>query len=145
LARIKDKRGLWCVTDVVEDLSLGRTDHSVKMYPASDVPAAFNVRNFQAKSCKIRISPEDGLREIKEAVLYIRTWNGYAGHHPPFSINGFSVDFQGHNHNFDMDVIRLPIAILRQGDNLVSFYSKTIHHGAEVLWPGPAFILRARK
>ncbi|MBN2763501.1 MAG: hypothetical protein JXR41_10450 [Bacteroidales bacterium] len=142
MARIKDKNGIWYVTNVVEGLSLERNGYSIKMFTASDIPISFNVRNYQAKTCKIRVAPETELENAVEAWFYIRTWNGYARNHEPFTINEWPTVFQGHNHNFDMDLIPIPVIIVRPGDNLVSFYSKTIHHGAEVLWPGPAFIVR---
>lgn len=142
VARIKGKDGTWYVTDVIDGLTLKREDYSVQMYTASDVPPEFSVRNYSAKSCKIRISPEADLQNAVEAWFCLRTWNGFAAFHEPFLINNWPDVFQGNNHNFDMDVTPIHLMAIRPGDNIISYYSKTIDHMAEILWPGPAFIIR---
>jgi hypothetical protein len=57
-------------------------------------------------------------------------------------INGWMHQFMGLNHNYDFDHIAIPVQVLRKGENVVSFYSVTKHHGAEILWPGPALLVR---
>ena len=36
----------------------------------------------------------------------------------------------------------VPVSTLQRGTNVVTFFSDTIHHGIEVLWPGPELIIR---
>jgi hypothetical protein len=31
---------------------------------------------------------------------------------------------------------------LRTGDNTITFHSETVHHGIEIMWPGPAIIVK---
>jgi hypothetical protein len=144
-ARIQDSRGVWCVTETVDGLSLGRTDTSVKVYPAVDVPEAFGVRVGQEKSCRISIPAAADLSRASAAVLALRTWHGWDGHHEPLDLNGHRFAIQGNNHHYDYDLLDVPPDVLRTGDNTFTIRSSTDHHMLEVHWPGPALLVRFKR
>lgn len=142
LARISDKQGLWYVTQTVEDLSLVRSDCSVKLYKASDVPERFSVRAGNTKKCKITIPPADDLNKAVESSMYLRTWHGFDKVHSDIKFNDWSMKAGGKSHHYAYTSHIVPISTLRNGDNVITFHSNTKDHGLEVLWPGPGLIVR---
>ena len=143
VARIQDAHGIWFVTDVVDRLSLARRDNSVRLYRAVDVPRRFGVRTGAAKSCRIPIPSDDDLSGAIEAVLALRTWHGWDGHHESLQLNGHALAISGKNHHYDYDLLTVPVGVLKRGDNILAIHSRTEHHMLEVLWPGPALIVRS--
>jgi hypothetical protein len=141
LARVQDNTGVWSVTEAVSGLSLVRNGSSVRMYPAIDVPERFGVRADHTGSCVIPLSSDAGGSAV-EAVLALRTWHGWDGHHEPLALNGVMFPVSGKNHHYDFDLLPLPAGAARDGENLFEMSSKTEHHMLEVLWPGPALIVR---
>jgi hypothetical protein len=139
LARLQDGDGVWYVTDPVRELSLRRVGSTVKLYPATGVPPLFSVRDDRAASCTVRLPREVDLGHVLEAGLYLRTWNGWEEN---FAVNGWSDAIGGASHNYAADVRPVPRQALRTGRNTVSFHSTTVHHGVEVLWPGPTLVVR---
>jgi len=148
LARIQDETGCWYVTQAVDNLSLEREDVSVKMYTAYDIPEKFWVRDGEKKGCKIRI---DNLDRASEALFYHRTWNGGKEEaavgikDKPVTINKWSASAGGEEHFYALSGIKVPVGELLQGINNVWYESTTVHHGIEILWPGPAIIIRYEK
>ena len=51
----------------------------------------------------------------------------------------------GKNHFYDYDLLTFPPSALRNGQNTFSIHSTTEHHMLEVLWPGPAIVVRTPK
>ncbi len=145
LARIQDSRGYWLVTEPVEQLSLRRSADSVKLYRAIDVPENFSVRVDETKSCRFVIPDSDPIMSASEAALHLRTWHGWDGHHEPIKINDHEMPVDGKNHFYDYDVLEFPAEKLRSGENTFTMHSKTEHHMLEVLWPGPAIVVRMPK
>ncbi len=146
VARIRDTNGIWFVTDVVDSIHLERPDSlSVKMYTSHDIPEKFTVRTGRTMSCKNVI---DMLVNAMSCRLYHRTWNAgddhAAGGHidKPLIINGSSFKCYGKNHFFALSSVDVPVSILYEGINEIAYTSDTEHHGIEILWPGPAFIVR---
>jgi hypothetical protein len=80
--------------------------------------------------------------------LYHRTWNAgddeAAGGHigNPLIINGKGFKCLGKNHFFALSSLPVPASDLVRGSNEITYASDTEHHGIEVLWPGPALIIR---
>jgi hypothetical protein len=142
VARIQDSRGLWSVTPVVEGLSLERPNSSVRLYRASDVPERFGVRAGQSMKCAIPLPADARLDRATQAVLALRTWHGWDGHHSPLRLNGQPLPIRGKNHHYDFDLLPVPVAMLRDGANRLGIHSDTEHHMLEVLWPGPALLVR---
>lgn len=144
IAKVLNKSGLWSVTQPVTGLALKRDAATVRLYRAADVPAAFGVRTGQVESCRIPIPPGEDLSRAVEAGLHCRTWNGTDQLHAPFQFNGLALRNEGKNHHYDYDVHLIPTAELKQGDNVYTIHSTTEHHMLEVLWPGPALVVRYR-
>lgn len=141
IARIRDQDGIWSVTQPVENLTL-RREGRVVLYKAADVPGYFGVRVGQQRSCSIRIPENAPLGRATEAVLALRTWHGWDGHHDPLDLNGHQFPIDGRNHHYDFDLRPVPVSELRRGDNVFRISSNTEHHMLEVLWPGPALLVR---
>jgi hypothetical protein len=146
VARIRDTNGIWFVTEEVDSLQLERPDSlSVKMYTSYDIPEKFTVRAGKTLSCKNNI---EILKDAMNCRLYHRTWNAGddedAGGHidRPLIINGNSFKCYGKNHFFAQSSVDVPVSNLNEGTNEIAYTSDTEHHGIEVLWPGPAFIVR---
>ena len=142
VARIQDSRGLWTVTQPVEDLTLDRSDVSVKLYTAVDVPEDFGVRNGETKHCHFELPPSTPLDQAVEAALHFRSWHGSDAHHAPLQLNDQQLAIHGKNHFYDYDLLRFATSGLRSGENTLTIHSATEHHQLEVLWPGPALVIR---
>jgi len=146
LARIQDSSNVWCVTEIVDNISLVRPEGvSVKMFTAEDVPQKFWVRAGQQKFCYINI---DDMSNATNARLIHRTWNGrdgYAGSgtvENPLSVNTWQGRVGGVSHNYALSRVTVPVKSLKEGSNRVGYHSSTVHHGIEILWPGPAILIR---
>ncbi|MEM6473722.1 MAG: hypothetical protein AAF802_29455, partial [Planctomycetota bacterium] len=87
VARVQDSRGYWSVSPIVDGLTLDRANVSVRTYRATGVPEDFSVRVGETKSCMIRIPEDADLQSAASAVLHLRTWHGWDGHHDPIKIN----------------------------------------------------------
>lgn len=145
IARVQDAFGYWTVTEPITDLTLHRDDVSVKLYPATDVPEDFDVRVDETKSCNLPINRNHDLSNAIEAAVHLRTWHGDSRDHSPIRINDHSFPADGKNHHFDYDLIPIPTACLRTGENDFIIHSATEHHMLEILWPGPALVVKYRK
>lgn len=141
LARIQDSRGYWYVTDIVEDLTLIRKNVQVRLFPAQGISEDFGVRAGRTKSCWFEVPSVDA-EAVTETALHFRSWHGWDGHHDPLQLNGHPLLIQGKNHHFDYDLLPLPARLLQPGRNELRFHSETEHHQLEVLWPGPALVVR---
>ncbi len=142
LARIRDQNGYWFVTDAVEGLSLVRDTTAVKLYRAYSVPRKFWVRADQRLSCRINIPETESLGLATEAAIHLRTWNGSGER---FGLNeDYSGYIDGTGHSYKYSVRQVSLAALVHGHNEVSFHSSTVHHGVEILWPGPGLTVRYR-
>ncbi|MGE0758511.1 MAG: serine hydrolase [Pirellulaceae bacterium] len=143
VARVQDSRGTWYVSPRVERLTLVRPDVSVKMYRVTELPERFGVRAGRRQSCRINASLADAAGIVTEAVLALRTWHGWDGHHHPLQWNGQMLPLGGKNHHYDYDLLTVPADSV-QTTNVFEIHSETEHHMLEVLWPGPALLVRYR-
>lgn len=141
IARVQDSRGFWYVTQPVESLTLHRDNVSVRLYRPQNVPEDFAVRVGQTKQCQFDLGDAPLDRAI-EAALHLRTWHGQTSPHQPIRINAHSMAPDGKNHHYDYDLLPFPSSALRRGENVFSIRSDTEHHMLEVLWPGPAVVVR---
>jgi len=140
-ARILDDSGMWYVTDFVEDLSLRHTGGVVKMYAMDSLPTSFWVRDGHSQSAEFTIPISDDLAAATSAQMMVSTWNG--SDTGRIDINGlWDVTSFGSSHHYSLDVFSLPVSALVQDVNTVTISATTIHHGMEVLWPGPMFFVR---
>ena len=140
VARIRDANGYWYVTPEVTGLSLGRGNSSVKLYKPSGVPQLYWVRNNQTKSSKVNIAT---LSSATSAIMHVPTWDGNDGSDEFYSkVNSWTAPKYGANHFFSYDELPVPLSALKTGENTITFHSSTVHHGIEVIWPGPAIAVR---
>jgi transcriptional regulator CtsR len=140
IARIKNEKGYWYVTDIVENLTLSRSGYSIKLYKPQNVPERFWVRNGQVNSSLVSIPT---LAEATEAKVHIRTWNGNENNASFYTrVNSTDLPAYGRDHFFSYDIVDIPINSLATGNNTITFQSSTADHGIEVLWPGPAIMVK---
>jgi PKD repeat protein len=147
VARIADGTGLWFVTERVTGLSLARQDLSVRLYRPDLMPPNHWVRAGATITTTFGIPVAHGLPLAQSARLFVATWNGQdAGSLPEQEhwarLNDLTLPGFGAGYAFSDDSISLPVGDLRPGANAVSFFSQSSGHGIEVLWPGPAVMVR---
>jgi hypothetical protein len=136
VARIRNRDGLWFVTPLVDGLTLRRRGTSVKLYKPQNIPERYWVRAKRRMSSSVNIETAE---KASAAAVAVRTWNG---HHESFALNGQTTEISGVDHNFDFSFRPVAIDALRAGTNTIEFHSITEHHGVEILWPGPAVLVR---
>jgi hypothetical protein len=136
----------WHESRFVENLSLARTDFSVRLYGPDDFPPGFGMRtgSIKERSLNIPIPAAIDLSQLAEVGLHYRTWNGWDGYHEPWQLNALTHLNDGKNHHYDYDIFDLFPSVLRAGDNTFTIRSDTKEHALEVLAPGPALTLRTR-
>lgn len=145
IARALDNKGIWSVSEAVADLTLKRSAYSIKMYTVDpdQIPTSL-VRD--GRSATMEITIPDDLTNASDARIAMRTWNGFNNEqkHTPLSLNGGEplkvIDGADHDYAFELEP--LPHGSLRKGINTLELSSTTIHHGCEVLIPGPAILVR---
>ena len=144
--RFRDLPDLVYVTAATSNLTIhDRPKAMVHLYEPADLPASFWSRDNQKKTCSIEldIAPD----RIESAELCVISWTGGAGDVKDyFTINGhpFPVaEGSGHTRQYN----RLPVnpAILKRGANTIELLSDTEHHGIEILYPGPALMIRYQR
>jgi hypothetical protein len=148
LARICDANGYWYVTPEVNNLTLQRTGKSIRMYHANDVPTEFQTRASNLMTCHITIPDGDNLGNATAVQWHMRTWNGKdGGELDPndyyfTKINGWTTPTYGNTYFYAYDVLDIPVAEIRNGSNTIEFFSTSMGHGIELLWPGPSFLVK---
>jgi hypothetical protein len=142
IARVKRKDGTWRETGMVEGLSLIREEETVKLYKPEGVGQRHWVRAGRSAVSKVTIPAEDDVSLAVEASAHMRTWNGYREN---FSVNHWYGAIGGIDHVYACTVRPVPVNALRLGEQVITYYSSTVHHGVEILWPGPALVVRYRK
>ena len=149
LARIKDNNGVWFVTDEVTGLSFLRPSSSLKLYkPYNTTEHMWSQDgNTSNPTCNVDIPGGDDLGHATEAAVFVRTWNGIDGDAPPghfTRLNTWYAPNYGQDHYFSNDLLTgVDIGALNSGTNTYEFYSAAVTvHGIEVLWPGPALMVR---
>jgi hypothetical protein len=146
LARIQDTSGIWYVSEVVENITLQRPDSlKVRMYRPEIILDNFWVRAGDTKHCMI---PVGNNGQAMEAILFHRTWNAgddeAAGGtiRKPLRVNGHAYKCFGKNHFFALSAVQIAVGDLQEGLNKIAYTSNTQSHGIEILWPGPALVVR---
>jgi hypothetical protein len=109
------------------------------MHAPASIPPQWQTRAGTTHECTVTIArrPQDAAA----ARLVLATWNG--DHCEDLSVNGVALAGRlGRSHNYALDVVDVPVRILLPGENVVSTFSSTEHHGVEVMWPGPVLFVR---
>ncbi len=140
VARIRDTNGYWYVSPAITGLNLDRPDSSVRIHKPSGVPQKHWVRINQTKFSTVSIPSLDS---ASEAVMQVATWNGDDKSNEFFSkVNSLEMPKFGADHFYSYDEIDVPLSALQSGSNTITFFSSTVHHGIEIMWPGPAISVR---
>ena len=149
LARIRNSNGVWYVTPEATGLTLQRSGSYVRLYKPLDTgERAWARGDLGEVVIHVDIPSGDNIANASEAVGFVRTWNGIDGAREPSDynyrrFNDYSDGEYGGNHAYSFDIRSFPVSALRSGSNAFVWYSSNIlHHGIEVLWPGPGLIVR---
>jgi hypothetical protein len=83
--------------------------------------------------------------DITQAVALVRTWHGAdiedGDHWVKF--NDHTFPGFGDSYFAKLDLLDVPSGSIHEGQNDFTFYSPIVgHHGIEILWPGPALLVR---
>jgi hypothetical protein len=154
LARIHGTNGVWYVTQPVENLSLARSQSSVVMFKPTNVGprewAKFDVDDgehgygYQVQNVYVNESAD-----ISSAAALVRTWHGADIEVPAHWVkfNNYTFPAFGDPYFAKLDLLEVPTWAVAAGNNDFTFYSPeppdgNNHHGIEILWPGPALLVR---
>lgn len=143
-ARIEfhDLEGLHYRTSPTAGFALSpREGTQVRIVHTTDFPDHFWSRAGKKKVATIDL-PLDPAR-IRRAELRLISWTGGPGEVKEyFTLNGtFFPVADGHDHQVHSHRMPVDPSILRRGANRIELLSDTLHHGIEILKPGPALIL----
>lgn len=143
-AKIQSSNGLTYLTQPKTGLTLQRTGSSVKIYHAQGVPVRYSSRkNNIVDVVRVRIPAGTNLSTAKESVMFWRTWNGKDY---DWGYNNYVTKFTAVNHGFDQSYYNVPLnsLVVASGatDGKVWIKANTEDHAAEVMWPGPALVVR---
>jgi hypothetical protein len=141
-AIITDAQGISYFTPPVENIQLHRTNRSVKMYRAHDVPEKMGVRAGNKAGCKIALA--DDLARARSARLVLSTWSASTDDESvhELCLNGQRLGNRfGAFHNYSHDQLAVPLPLLKQGDNAITIFSEFKGHGFEINWPGPVLMI----
>ncbi|GAB5519927.1 MAG: hypothetical protein RhofKO_21780 [Rhodothermales bacterium] len=143
IARVQDGYGVWTVSEIVDGLTLDRPGADVALYASNDIPENFWVRDHQVKSATIVLPDDYDASQTEWVTVHLRAWNGDDhGESTQIQINDWHGTISGVDHQYNYSVQRIPPDALKPGVNTLTFTSVTHHHGVELLWPGPALIVR---
>lgn len=148
VARIRGTNGVWFVTDEVTNVTLRRSNATVKLYKASNVPPRFGVRSGRTtKTCNINIPTTDNLATASSVRMLITTWNGtnkqaLAGETGYTRINSYQFPLFGADEHWSYNVQTFPLSNIKNGTNVFTVYSNSSGFGIQVNWPGPALLVR---
>jgi hypothetical protein len=145
LARIKDNNGYWYVTPEITGLSLQRNGRWVALYKPYNVPEQFNLDHGQTKHSNFYVPPAHNLGAVTGARMFIRSWNGTDNDGTGTrwtKVNSTEIGHPyGYGYEYRCDLVEIPTNCLIAGENKVEFYGESVHHGIDIMWPGPAIVV----
>ncbi|MBK7260182.1 MAG: carbohydrate binding domain-containing protein [Ignavibacteriae bacterium] len=147
VARIRNGNGVWYVSPEVSGLTLQRSGSYVRLYKPLDMPERAWARG-DLDEVNVHYNVTDDVSQATEVVGMVRTWNGIDGAQEPGDynyrrFNGWTDGEYGGNHAYAFNIRSYPTGDLQSGTNSITFFSSNIlHHGIEILWPGPGLIVR---
>jgi hypothetical protein len=138
--------GMSFFTPSVDSLILEHKGYSVALLPCAPLGRKFGVRTNDTLRCTITASAT--ISSISEVQLVLATWSADYPDEPgaTVALNGKVVasDF-GLAHGYSLDRFSVAPQDVLSGVNEFSICSATREHAAEVLWPGPALLLKSEK
>ena len=150
IARIQGSDGVWYVTQPSTGLTIQRSGSSVVMYKPynvgerewakGDVSDGTHGAGFQIQNVNV-----SSIANISSATALIRTWHGLDTEDPAHYVqfNNYTFPTFGESYFAKLDILSVPPSAPTSGENTFTFYSPIIgHHGIEILWPGPALVVR---
>jgi hypothetical protein len=148
IARIKGSNGVWFVTNAVTGLTLNRGSSYVRIYRAYDMPERFWVRAGSGRSPKsvhFSIPSGDNLANATSVKFLVSTMDAdHVAERANYSmkVNSYILPHYGQDHWYSLDALTIPKSAMVQGTNTFTVTCTTVHHGIEILWPGPALVIR---
>jgi len=145
VVHFKDSADLVYVTPATRGLKTPpRSDSLVQIHTAADLPRPFWSRADRKKTCTIELdtAPE----QVAQVELHVVIWDGGKGTvEDYFTLNGRPLPVAANGkHDVIYSAVKLDPSWLVRGTNRIELRSDTEHHGLEVLYPGPALVIRAR-
>src|SRR5512140_2624488 len=152
LARIRDNSGIWYCSPEVSSLSLTRNGTSVQMFQSTPPERCWAQGGVGEQNLPVNVPSIQG---ATSAVYMIRSWNmpDILQENPQDAFpdwrkfNCWTADNNpvryGNDHYYSFDVRPVPLNVLVPGTNTFHFYASVSNeHGIEILWPGPALLIR---
>ncbi len=147
-ARITDSTGLTYLTPPVGDLGQERAHRGVRLIKCEVVPEKWMSRAGKESPTGSFVLSEADLSGATFARLVVSTWSGDV---EDTSVHELRLNGQrlasrfGEFHNYDQDVLEVPLSRLKVGRNEVSLFSTFMGHMFEINWPGPVLLIEYRK
>lgn len=137
LARITDVTDITYITPVVEGFTLSRTDKSVKLYKAFDIPQEYIALVTRPRENKVQEIKED-LGKATAAKFHIVTYNGFAATAFGFNNKKVVTNVGSGAFVYSSDEVNVPLNVLQPGVNTayVTTEQCATCHGVDVTWPG---------
>ena len=147
MARVTDITGLSYMTEAVENLTLKRQNHSVKMYKTVNVPENFKVRVNETMKSKFEPIPDLSRVSKVQMVSIIPIGHMENKYFTFCGINDTKLKqyeaLPDLNSDFFYDsYLGIDPEVLKEGVNEFFMHSNTDGHMTEVCWPGPALLVR---
>jgi hypothetical protein len=143
--RFRANTNLFFLTAATTGLEIApRARSAVTLFAPHDLPDHFWSRVKQLKTCHLDIDLDPA--RIEAAVLHTITWTGGPGSvRDYFKLNGTHYPVaEGDRHELMYTRLVVDPRTLKRGLNRVELLSDTEHHGIEVIYPGPALMVRYR-
>ena len=119
-------------------MKLRRDARHVGLCPALDMPAGWGVRVGAEKGCGFEVPANAG--RITAAKIKIMSWGG--NHADVIRFNGTQLAAKiGRVHDYQIDVIDVPVELVKPGRNTFTVKSTSSEHPVEIDWPGPVLLL----
>jgi hypothetical protein len=143
MAIVKDETNTFFASQPVEGLQFRRAHRAIRMYKSVGVPERCGAHFWYTDAiCKIEVQ-EIPVNAVK-AKLVVSTWSG--AHAQKVSFNGTKLDVSiGKDHAYHLDMIDIPIDLIKAGVNDFMLYNEKQNHAAEINWPGPALLIESMK
>lgn len=145
IVHFKEDTNLSFVTSAIAGHSIAdRPGVAVHLYEPADLPASFWSRDDRAVTCHITL--DEAPDQIERAELYVISWTGGPGNiQNYFTLNGTHYPIaEGHQHEIQFNRLKVDPTHLHRGSNAIRLHSDTKHHGIEIIYPGPALMVRYR-